>query len=209
MRWPLWLPARGVRRAAQSGVVFPLLRLLYRLEVEGRERFDGLAPCVVIANHASHLDSALILAALPGARRRRLAIAAAADTIFKRRGNGDLAALLGNAFPIARGGGTRWSVDYCRWLLDKGWSILLYPEGRLTVCGPTAPFRHGIAALAIASQAPVVPLRLDVRRRGVGEGRRLPWRGHVVIHIGEPCHVPADADPAAIVARLQQAVHNL
>jgi len=186
--------------------VFPPLRLLYRLDVSGAEHFVGLGACVIVANHCSHLDNALILAALPPARRRRLAIAAAADTIFKRRGKGMLAALLGNAFPVARGGGTQRSVDYCRWLLDKGWSVLLYPEGRLTVGGPMQPFRHGIGVLAAAAAVPIVPLRVEVLRRGVGEGRRLPWRGHVAIHIGAACRCPPEADAEAVVKALEGAV---
>jgi 1-acyl-sn-glycerol-3-phosphate acyltransferase len=148
----------------------------------------------------------MILAALPAARRRRLAIAAAADTIFKRRGNGMLAALLGNAFPVARGGGTARSIGYCRWLLDGGWSVLLYPEGRLTVGGPTQPFRPGIGVLATAVPAPVVPLRIEILRRGVGEGRRLPWRGRMAIHVGAPCRFPATADPEAVVKALELAL---
>jgi 1-acyl-sn-glycerol-3-phosphate acyltransferase len=195
-----------LRGAILRLIVFPLLRLLYRIDLSGAEQFDGLGACVVIANHCSHLDNALILAALPAARRRRLAIAAAADTIFRRRGKGMLAALLGNAFPVARGGGTARSVEYCRWLLDRGWSVLLYPEGRLTLGGPTQPFRHGIGVLATAAAVPVVPLRLEILRRGVGEGRRLPWRGHVAIHAGAPCRFPPDADPEAVVKALELAL---
>lgn len=195
-----------MRGAVLRLAVFPLLHLLYRIDVSGAEQLAGLGPCVVVANHCSHLDNALILAALPAARRRRLAIAAAADTIFRRRGNGMLAALLGNAFPIARGGGTARGVEYCRWLLDRGWSILLYPEGRLTVGGPMQPFRHGIGVIATATSAPVVPLRIEILRRGVGEGRRLPWRGHVALHVGAPCRFPADAAAGAVVTALEVAV---
>src|SRR5439155_19276756 len=164
-----------------------LPRILSRLDVEGGEHFDGLEPAIVAANHASHLDNPLIMLARPDAGRRKLAIAAAADTIFKRRGQGYLAALLGNAFPVARGGGSRWTVEYCRWLTDKGWSVLLYPEGRLTVGGPTGPFRAGIGLIATEAGRPVVPVRLDVLRRGLGEGRRLPSRGHVRLRFGAPC----------------------
>lgn len=187
-------------------MIFPLLRLLYRIDVSGVEQFDGLGACVVIANHCSHLDNAMILAALPAARRRRLAIAAAADTIFKRRGNGMLAALLGNAFPIARGGGTARSVEYVRWLLDRGWSVLLYPEGRLTVAGPLQPFRHGVGVIATMAPVPVVPLRIEIRRRGVGEGRRVPWRGHVAIHLGAPRQFPPEAHAGTVAKALETAL---
>jgi len=174
--------------------------------MSGAEQFEGLGACVIVANHCSHLDNALILAALPAARRRRLAIAAAADTIFKRRGRGMLAALLGNAFPVARGGGTARSIEYCRWLLERGWSVLLYPEGRLTVGGPMQPFRHGIGVLATAAPVPVVPLRVEILRRGMGEGRRLPWRGRAAVHIGAPCDFPPEASADAVVKALEAAV---
>ncbi|MHB8577027.1 MAG: lysophospholipid acyltransferase family protein [Dehalococcoidia bacterium] len=189
--------------------LLPLTRTLYRLDIEGLDYLDEAEPAIFAANHASHLDNALILVALPDARRRRIAVAAAADTIFKRRGQGYLAALLGNAFPVARGGGSRRTVEYVRWLADKGWSVLLYPEGRLTVGGPMGQFRHGIGLMAVETGRPVVPVRLDVLRRGVGEERRLPWRGQVRVRFGPPCRFPPQTDVADAVARVQRAVEAL
>jgi 1-acyl-sn-glycerol-3-phosphate acyltransferase len=198
-----------IRQLLLQLFIFPPLHLLYRLDVAGRDNVPADGPFVFAANHASHLDNALILLALPTGHRRRLGIAAAADTIFRHRAKGYLAALLGNAFPIARGGGSRWSVDYCRWLLHGGWSILLYPEGRLTVGGPTQPFRSGIGLLALAADVGVVPVRLDVVRRGIGEGSRLPRRGHVIVRFGAPLRFAPGTAVADAVARLQEAVVSL
>jgi len=63
-----------------------------------------------------------------------------------------------------------------------------------------------LVPLAAAAAVPIVPLRVEVLRRGVGEGRRLPWRGHVAIHIGAACRCPPEADAEAVVKALECAV---
>src|SRR5262245_24965932 len=81
--WARTAPARVARRGLQRGVLTPLAWSQTRPEVQGREHLDGLTgPVIVVANHASHLDTPLILGSLPTTIRRRLAVGAAADYFF-------------------------------------------------------------------------------------------------------------------------------
>jgi long-chain acyl-CoA synthetase len=119
-----------------------------------------------------------------------------------------LAQLLGNAFPFARRRGPA-RVDHLQSLLDQGWSVLIYPEGKLTVCGPMQPFKGGIGLVAVDTRRPVVPVRVDVLRRGPWEGGGRLSRGQVEVRFGAPMRFAADDDPGEATARLEASVRAL
>ncbi|MFN8532371.1 MAG: lysophospholipid acyltransferase family protein [Dehalococcoidia bacterium] len=204
---PAWM--RLVREIALTALVFPIMRLLYRVDVVGRERLAALdGPVVIAANHCLHLDNPLILMALPSQLRRTTAIAAADDSIFASW-RGRWAALFGNAFPISRSRASRRSLARIEAVLANGYSVLIYPEGRLTVGGPMGPFKLGVGFIAAETGTPVVPLYLDVRRVGPAEGRFWPPRGDVRIHVGDLLVCSRDESPSVATARLEAAVRGL
>jgi long-chain acyl-CoA synthetase len=192
----------------------PFVRSYYDLDTAGAAALDGLSgPVIFAANHTAHLDNAFIIVALPKRWRRRLAIAAAAADIFGPRHfglpiKGALARLLGNAFPFARGRMAA-RVDHLQSLLDLGWSVLIFPEGKLTVCGPMQPFKAGIGLIATESRTPVVPVRVDVERRGPWEGAGRFSRGRVVVRFGKPLRFEPGENPTQATARLEAAVRGL
>lgn len=209
--WPRRRPVRWVRRGLMSLVVFPLLRLGYSVEVRGRERFRTVAePCLIISNHNMHLDQAMLLRSMPHGFRQRVAIAAAASDIFGNRLRGFGASLLGNAFPFAKeGSGVRESLEYVAKMLDEGWNVLIFPEGRLTVVGPMQPFKSGTGLLAVETGVPVLPMRIDVLRPGFYEGKWLPHpRARVRVSVGEPIRFAQGTNYAEATARLEEAVRN-
>ncbi|MGW4985325.1 1-acyl-sn-glycerol-3-phosphate acyltransferase [Streptomyces mirabilis] len=94
--------------------------------VEGRESLESLSgPVVFVANHASHLDTPLILGALPRPIASRRAVGAAADYFFTSTMTGMSTALLFNAFPVQRSGTRRRGRSVALSLLDEGWNVLL------------------------------------------------------------------------------------
>lgn len=209
--WPRWWPVRSLRHLLMTGVVFPLLRLGYSVEIRGRERFRALPePVLIISNHNMHLDQAMLLRSMPRGFRQRVAIAAAASDIFGNRLRGFGASLLGNAFPFAKeGSGVRESLEYVGKMLEEGWNVLIFPEGRLTVIGPMQPFKSGIGLLAVETGVAVLPMRIDVLRPGFYEGRWLPHpRARVRVSIGERITIPLGTDYAEATATLEQAVRN-
>ena len=182
MRWPVpW-----IRGALQHAIVFPLLKPLYRLRVTGRERLDGLVgPALFASNHQLFLDNVLNIKAFPSGVRRRLAIAAASEA-WEQRKWAIINPLLGNGFPFHREGAVRASLENVGKILDDGWSVLIYPEGELTIGGPMKPFLSGVGLLAMEARAPVVPMHLHIHR--MGSPRLIPVRrrGSVEIRFGEP-----------------------
>lgn len=209
--WPRRRPVRWLRRVLMTGLVFPLLRIGYSVEVRGRERFKNLnEPVLVISNHNMHLDQAMLLRSMPHGFRQRVAIAAAASDIFGNRLRGFGASLLGNAFPFAKeGSGVRESLEYVAKMLDDGWNVLIFPEGKLTVVGPMQPFKSGTGLLAVETGVPVLPMRIDVLRPGFYEGKWLPHpHARVRVSIGEPIRFPPGTGYAEATAMLEEAVRN-
>lgn len=209
--WPRRRPVRWLRRVLTSLIVFPLLRIGYSVEVRGRERFRTIQePCLLISNHNMHFDVSLLLRSMPHGFRQRVAIAAAASDIFGNRWRGFTASLLGNAFPFAKeGSGVRESLEYVAKMLDEGWNVLIFPEGRLTVIGPMQRFKSGTGLLAVETGVPVLPMRIDVLRPGFYEGKWLPHpRARVRVSFGEPIHFPQGTGYAKATAMLEEAVRN-
>ena len=209
--WPRWGTVGRFREAAQSTLLFPLIRSGYTLEVRGRENLRGVKqPCLIVSNHNMHLDWSMVLRALPRSFRRRTMVAAAATDIFGNRWRAFTGKLLGNAFAFEKGGsGVRESLEQTQALLDSGWNVLIFPEGKLTVCGPLQPFKSGIGWIAARSEAEIVPMRVDVLRPGLFEGARFPrFRGRARVSIGKPLVIERGAAHDDSARRLEQAVRD-
>ncbi len=190
--------------------MWPYVRFFYRVRVTGLERLaDVRGPVLFTPNHCLHTDNAIILASLPLRWRWRLSIAAAEDDIFGNRLRGFGVSVLANAFPLAREGAVRRSLELLGTRLDRGFSILIFPEGKLTVGGPMQPFKSGVGLIAVEGALPVVPLKLHIRTmsRVDAPGNRL--RGEVELVVGEPMRFDADMDPTAATAALEGVMAGL
>ena len=160
-------------------------RLLYRIEV------DGLAPsgpCVVAANHESMLDPlALALTA-----RQPLHFLAKVELWHGPPGAWVMNALGG--IPIRRDRRDLVSVGAAEELLQAGESVAIFPQG--TVRG--GAWTRGAARLALATGAPLVPVRIIGTARALS--RRRVGFPRIRIVVGEPIVVAA-AKPTVAAAR--------
>ncbi len=209
--WPRWRSVQWLRHFLLTLFVFPFVRIGYGLEVRGRHNFRNAGrPCLIISNHNMHIDNGLILKAMPGGFRRRTAVVAAASDIFGNPVRGFLAGLLGNAFPFAtEGAGVREGLENIVAMLDKGWNILIFPEGELTVVGPMKRFKAGTGRIAVDTGVPILPIRIDVLKRGFYEGKWLPTpRAHVRVNIGQPFCIPPGTRSIDATRLLEEAVRN-
>ena len=216
--WPLSPIARAAGIVIQTLLLVPIFFSLYRVRVTGLERIRGLkGPVLFTPNHCLHNDVGIILTRFPLAWRWRLSVAAAADDIFGNPVRGFGSALIGNAFPLAREGAVRRSLELLGARLDRGFSILIFPEGKLTVGGPTQPFKSGTGLVAVLGATPVVPMKLKVARMSRLDARRdpafadqhLPWRGEVELVFGDPIHFAWDTDHLVATQQLEAAVAAL
>jgi 1-acyl-sn-glycerol-3-phosphate acyltransferase len=189
--WQISWWARIARRALRGReVTRHVTEACKPFVVQGRENMSGLKePCIVIGNHASHLDAFVIVEALPPKYRGRLAFGSAADRWFLKgrpwRKSGWWNTLVLNSFPIKRGGGSA-TLDYAKWLLDKGWNVMIFPEGTRSTTGKLSKFRHGVALLALEKSVPVVPMYMDGLREIRPKGSQEIVPGPVKVRIGEP-----------------------
>ena len=161
---PLRKPARGEGDTAPSArVACGLRRRLWRvavavtggMTVTGRWRVSG--GCVVVANHSSHADTAVLLAALPATARP--VFAAAADYWFDVPVRRFVAGSLAGVLPVSRRGGGAYAglLAAARPALRAGRCVVIYPEGTRSPDGRLYRGKTGVARLALVSGAPVVP----------------------------------------------------
>jgi long-chain acyl-CoA synthetase len=211
-RWPLSPVVRAIGITFQVLLIYPFVHLFYRVRTTGMERLASVeGPVLFTPNHCLHLDNGIILSRLPLGVRWKLSVAAAADTIYENPVRGALASVIANAFPLQREGGVRRSLELLGTRLDKGFNVLIYPEGKLTVGGPLQPFKAGAGLIAVEGGMPIVPVKLRINARSIIDRRRFPGplRGDVELLIGEPIWFDADTDHAIATTRLEAAVAAL
>jgi long-chain acyl-CoA synthetase len=112
-------------------------------------------------------------------------------------------------FPLPKQSGFRESFRFAGDLADRGWNILVFPEGDLTPDGKLQPFRAGIGLLANNLQLPVVPMRIDGGYEIREAGSKFNRPGRIRVHIGKPVEFPAGSDPQEIARALEQHVAEL
>lgn len=163
-------------------------------------------PCVIVANHSSHADTAALLAALPA--RRGPAVAAAADYWFGRRFRAAACRVLCAAFPVRRSGGGGADLAAAASLLSEGRDVIVYPEGTRSRDGSPGEFRTGAARLAAAADVPLVPVGIRGTRALLPPGGRIR-RARVSVSIGRPIAVPGPESVPAATSRAREQVIEL
>ena len=227
--WALRRPAAWIRFLFQHGLIWPLTHLLCWTRVGGRKHWRGLRqPVLVIANHVTFFDPALILSCLPYRYRNRLAIAMIGERLRDFRypppGRGisrftdtlayGVTAGGFNAFPLPKQSGFRRSFDYAGEAMDRGYSVLVFPEGARTKDGEIQPFQSGIGLLAAGLGAPVVPARIEglyelKQKRSGGVGWPFARPGQVSVTFGPPLQPSPSDSPQALTRELEERLRGL
>ena len=189
------------------------LKLYHRLDIHGRENLPASGPCILVANHASHLDALCLLAALPMSKLHKTYPAAAADFFFSSVPRVAFAALCINAMPFhRRRNGIRQSITTCRQILgDRRDNVLIvFPEGTRTTDGKLAAFRRGVGDLVAGRNVPVVPCHLQGTFDALPKGTWFPRPRKLRLRIGKPLSFedrePTKSDAIQIGEQLRQAV---
>ena len=214
-KWQVLLPVRIVRRFLRRQMYTgDIARWAKPFTVLGREHVDDLrGPAVFIANHSSHLDGAALYCALPKRYQGRVAFGAAADRFYVkgRKGvkkQGWWFSLASNSFPIKRGGGKS-SLAHAEWLIDKKFSIVIFPEGARSSTGRLARFRVGPALIALAKDVPVVPLFLEGLATIRPKGQKAQQEAPVTVRIGPPLRFAPGTDATTATKAMEHAIDGL
>lgn len=209
---------RLVRHLFYRFYMRPYIQWLSTLEVRGLENIEGTGPFVFVANHASHLDTALVLSALPPRLRERTVVAAAMDSFFMDRKTAFRTVLMFNAIPVDRHRVNRRSAQLAVELLQDRWNLLIYPEGGRTPDGSLQEFKGGAAYLADKTGATVLPTY--IHESGYLRGPRYAKapkftnaptrrRHHVIVAFGPVMHAGEGENIRQYGARIEAAVASL
>lgn len=224
-RWAQRWPITWLRLAVHYALLRPAVFLLGWPCVEGRQNLHGVrGPVLVICNHIGDVDPGFVLTALPARLRHKLAIATGGEALEILRTPPSTRGFMGgaydrvkwalgvsllNLFPLPHEAGFRESFAYAGESVDRGYSILVFPEGRHTADGKMLTFRAGIGLLANNLQIPIVPMRIDGLFDVKQAGKKFTPPGQVKVKIGAPVQFAPGTDPEHVAQELQKIVEQL
>jgi long-chain acyl-CoA synthetase len=220
--YQLWVngsSARFIRRLLDTLLHYPIVRAFVKLHVRGEERIGAInGPVLFISNHMSYLDQPVIMSALPPEIRYSTATAAWEEFFFDNYKNmlqkiwKRLCYIYGtpafNFFPFPQSRGFRPALRHMGRLVDRGSSLLVFPEGERSMDGLMLPFKNGLGVMVKELGIPVVPLNITGLEKVFPRGAHWPRRGEVTITIGHPLDLQQEPI-ASIVEIAQKAVAAL
>jgi long-chain acyl-CoA synthetase len=224
-RWTLRWPTTWLRLVVHYGLARPAMLLLGWPRVIGRENLRGVrGPLLVVSNHVADVDIGFIQVALPARIRHKLATATRGEDLERLRSPAASRGLLRgiydrlqwvlgvsllNLFPLPREAGFRKSFGYAGEAVDRGYSILVFPEGKHSTDGAISTFRSGVGLLANNLRVPVLPMRIDGLFEIKKAGKKFAAPGKIQVRIGKPIQFVTGTDPEEIASTLQNAVETL
>jgi long-chain acyl-CoA synthetase len=227
-RWPWSLPVVWIRTLFLELIAQPLVRFLAAPKIVGKPDLRDAEPMLIVCNHITAFDGPLVQYALPGRVRRRVAAMMAGEMLedYRHFRDPERAAgqnrfmLLGplayvlvtglyNVFPLPRRRDFQRSFQHAGEALDRGYHVLVFPEGTRSAAGKLARFRPGIGLLVKQSHAAVLPLA--IRGLGAFKERGKGWfrSGEIEVHVGTPIQFAWNATESAITERLHAEVERL
>jgi long-chain acyl-CoA synthetase len=226
--YPRWAQnglVRVIRALVYHAVTLPYIMVMARPRVIGRERLKNFrGPALIISNHIAQIDIGFLMAALPMRLRNRLGVAMQGETLRSMRHPPKtwfvvkrwweqlqyvLTAAFFNVFSLPHRAKYRESFRYAGELADRGYNVVIFPEGKRTETGEMAPFRSGIGLLATQLNLPIIPMRIDgLFPFKIAKKHYAPPHA-VQIRIGDPVRFEPTDDPEKIAKELQKIVAGL
>ncbi len=213
-RWPRSQLAMWNRLISQWLFIFPLARSFVKLKIEGRENLEGLTlPAIFMSNHVSYLDSLVLLMALPFRIRKRIVFAAAKDVVYERyKSIAWLMELWFNSFPFPRreNEDIKTGLDYMGRMLDRNFSVVVYPEGEMSISGKFQPLKRGAGLVAVEMDSLIVPVIIKGTNIILPAGKIVPRRrGEVKITFGEPIRFGRGDSYTQATENIEQALRDM
>lgn len=168
-------------------VLGPLVRTIYRPKVDGVENVPADGPVLLASNHRAALDTGVITFATP----RQVKFLGKAEYFVGKGIKGRLmAGFLGGLgyVPVERGNAQAGlaALEAARKVLDAGGVFAIYPEGTRSLDGRLHRGHTGVAALALATGAKVVPVAMFGTEKLQPNGARIPRPAKIGVRFGTP-----------------------
>ncbi|HEY4094582.1 MAG TPA: 1-acylglycerol-3-phosphate O-acyltransferase, partial [Baekduia sp.] len=171
----------------------PFFHVYFRMSRIGREHIPVDGPVIFAANHRSFLDPFVI-----ACMSRRPLYYVAKQELFRKPLTAWFLNSLG-AFPIDRGHADEDAMGTARQILQRGDSVLIFPEGTRIRPGSLGSPKRGVGRLALETGAPVIPVAI------IGtENIRKKWRirpHKISIRAGAPLRFPTVDVPSPQLAQ--------
>jgi long-chain acyl-CoA synthetase len=183
-----WLESLGPVESALGRGLFLLdravMKSLFRLRVEGIENLPEEGPFIVTPNHLSYLDPFAVAAALGYSRLRRMHWAGSMNVAF---GNPltRLVSRLAQAVPVESDRSGVSSLAFGASALERGKSLIWFPEGQRSYSGELQPFKPGVGLLLDHFRVPVVPVSISGTYAAMPPGRALVQPKKITVVFGE------------------------
>jgi 1-acyl-sn-glycerol-3-phosphate acyltransferase len=172
------------------------------LKIEGRRHLHRSGPMVLVANHSSYLDAAVLMASLPAGyvfvAKQELFNALIIRTFIKKVGH----------LTIDRTDFSKSVSDTQRIeeTLRSGWSVLIFPEGTFTRATGLRPFKLGAFKIAVETSRSICPISIRGTRQILWPDSWMPKRGRVEVVIGKP--IPVQGNDWREITRLRDAART-
>jgi long-chain acyl-CoA synthetase len=223
--WPLAWPVRAFRWAWLQLIAMPAVVLMAHPRVEGARQLKTLRkPLLFASNHQTEADAGLIIYGLPYRLRWRLAIAMSGELLTAMRVPPAslpwyerwyeqlcyyLVVSIFNVFPLPQKSGFRQSFAHAGSLMDRGFSVLVFPEGRRARDECLQPLQSGAGLLVEGLRCPVVPVYIRGLASMRNQQRKFARFGEVVVRFGEPREFPPGTPAQEITALIERAMQRL
>jgi len=227
-RYPSWAqkwPFRWVRNFFYYLLSLPATLIMAHPTIVGRENLEGVeGPVLITCNHVTYIDVGFVLIAMPARIRNRLSVGMLGERLWGmwnpppsmnffarwwQQAGYYLVVALFNVFPLPQQSGVRESFAFAGESVDRGYSVVVFPEGRRTQDGKPSPFRSGVGILAQKLNVPVVPIRIDGLFAVKMSGRKIARRGELKVMIGKPLLFAPETPAEEITRQLERVTWSL
>ena len=188
---PIVLPqvVQDAAKRVMGTVQMGFYERVMRPTVYGRAYIPHNRNTIVASNHASHLDMGFVKYALGGYGEGLVSLAAQ-DYFFE--GSRLRRAYFENLTNLAafdRKGGLRQAIRQAGDILDRGKTVLIFPEGTRSPDGKIHEFKPVIGHLALAHGTDILPIHLGGTREALPKGGKIPVKREITARIGLPLEV--------------------
>jgi 1-acyl-sn-glycerol-3-phosphate acyltransferase len=177
-------------------------KIVFRVEVVGKENIPAVGACVIAPIHRSNLDTPI----LGFVTRRRLRFMGK-DSLWRKKPVARFLSALGG-FPVVRGTADREALRACEAVLERGEPLVMFPEGTRQ-SGPTVnSVFDGPAFVAARQGAPVIPVGIGGSERVMPKGSKLIRPKKIVLVVGAPIYppIPEGRVPRRVISELSAAL---
>jgi 1-acyl-sn-glycerol-3-phosphate acyltransferase len=175
--------------------------LVMDIRVKGVEHVPTSGAAILAVNHLTLYDVFPIQLMLPG----RPVFYMAKEELFRTFFTDQLFRYL-LAFPVHRGEGDVWAMDFALQVLRDEQVLVIFPEGTRSRGRGLGIGKSGAARLALQAQCPIIPVALDGTQRIFVH---FPCRTHVTVNISEPIIPETGDDPALITQKMMDAIADM